>query len=121
MHLRRTHIPVLVLVLALTSISSTLPFATLAQEATPGASPVSARAGDFDGLVDIGGRSLHLRCQGEGSPTVILEGGGFGTPSDTWDAVVPRVAPLTRVCRYDRANNRSGRSDPATLPRTAAD
>ena len=26
-------------------------------------------------LVDIGGRSLHLLCSGEGSPTVILEGG----------------------------------------------
>jgi pimeloyl-ACP methyl ester carboxylesterase len=116
-----TQIPILVLVLVLTSISSILPFATLAQQATPGASPVSARSGPFDGLVDIGGRSLHLRCQGEGSPTVILEAGGYGTPSDTWDAVMPQVAEVTRVCRYDRANNRSGRSEPVPTPRTAAD
>ena len=42
MHLRMTQLPVLVLLLVLTS-SSMLPVATLAQEATPGASPVSAR------------------------------------------------------------------------------
>ncbi len=121
MHLRMTQVPILVLVLVLTGFSTMLPFVTLAQEATPGASPVSARSGAFDGPVDIGGRSLHLRCQGEGSPTVILEAGGYGTPSDTWDAVMPQVAQLTRVCRYDRANNQSGRSGPAPTPRTAAD
>jgi pimeloyl-ACP methyl ester carboxylesterase len=92
-----------------------------AQDATPGASPVSARSGTFNGPVDIDGRSLHLRCQGEGSPTVILEAGGFGTPSDVWGAVMPQVAAVTRVCRYDRANNQTGRSDPAPTPRTAAD
>jgi pimeloyl-ACP methyl ester carboxylesterase len=121
MHLRMTQIPVLVLVLALTSISSVLPVATLAQDAALGASPVGARSGGFDGPVDIGSRSLHLRCQGEGSPTVVLEAGGYGTPSDTWDAVMPQVAEVTRVCRYDRANNQSGRSDPVATPRTAAD
>ena len=64
----------------------------LAQDATPEASPVSARSGTFDGLVDIGGRSLHLDALGEGSPTVILEAGGYGTPSDVWGAVMPQVA-----------------------------
>lgn len=121
MHLRMTQIPILVLVLVLIGISSILPVATLAQDATPEASTASGRSGTFDGPVDIGGRSLHLRCQGEGSPTVVLEAGGFGTPSDTWDAVVPQLAGVTRVCRYDRANNQSGRSDPVETPRTAAD
>jgi pimeloyl-ACP methyl ester carboxylesterase len=92
-----------------------------AQDATPESSPISARSGTFDESVDIGGRSLHLRCQGEGSPTVILEAGGFGTPSEVWGAVMPQVAEVTRVCRYDRANNQTGRSDPAPTPRTAAD
>ena len=92
-----------------------------AQDATPQSAPVSARSGAFDESVDIGGRSLHLRCQGEGSPTVILEAGGYGTPSDVWGAVMPEVAKQTRVCSYDRANNQSGRSDPAPMPRTAAD
>jgi pimeloyl-ACP methyl ester carboxylesterase len=92
-----------------------------AQDTTPTSSPVSARSGTFDESVDIGERSLHLRCQGEGSPTVILEAGGFGTPSEVWGAVMPQVADVTRVCRYDRANNQTGRSDPAPTPRTAAD
>jgi pimeloyl-ACP methyl ester carboxylesterase len=92
-----------------------------AQEATPEAAPSSARSGTFNGLVDIGGRSLHLRCQGEGSPTVILEAGGYGTPSEVWRAVMLPVAKQTRVCSYDRANNQSGVGDPVDTPRTAAD
>ncbi len=34
---------------------------------------------------------------------------------------MPQLAGVTRVCRYDRANNQSGRSDPVATPRTAAD
>lgn len=34
---------------------------------------------------------------------------------------MPQVTEVTRVCRYDRANNQSGQSDPAPVPRTAAD
>ena len=92
-----------------------------ARDATPAASsassPGAARSGPFSGLVDIGDRSLYLRCEGEGSPTVILEAGRFA--SDTWDAVLAGVAPLTRVCLYDRANQ--GLSDPAPLPRSGQD
>jgi pimeloyl-ACP methyl ester carboxylesterase len=113
--------PILALFLLISALM-VVPIAHVsAQNATPGPSPVSARSGTFDGLVDIGGRSLHLECYGEGSPTVILEAGGFGTPSDVWGTVMPQVAAVTRVCRYDRANNQSGRSDPAPTPRTAAD
>jgi pimeloyl-ACP methyl ester carboxylesterase len=53
-------------------------------------------------MVDVGGHQLHLVCQGEGSPTVILEQGGGGT-SLAWFNVQPRVAEVTRVCAYDRA------------------
>ena len=42
MHRRMTLRPILILLLVLTS-SSMLPVVTLAQEATPGTSPVSAR------------------------------------------------------------------------------
>ena len=35
---------------------------------------------DGMGLVSIGDRSLAIECRGEGSPTVILEAGGLGTP-----------------------------------------
>jgi hypothetical protein len=50
--------------------------ATAAQGAISSAgSPVAA--GDFSGLVDIGGRKLYLECRGQGSPTVILEAGAY--------------------------------------------
>ena len=121
MYARIAQVPIVLLVLVLTIFSSAPPSATSAQEATPDASPVSARSGIFNGLVDIGGRTLHLRCQGEGSPTVILEAGGYGTPSGVWRAVMPPLAKQTRVCSYDRANNQSGVGDPVDTPRTAAD
>ncbi|MFT4038451.1 MAG: alpha/beta hydrolase [Thermomicrobiales bacterium] len=80
-------------------------------------------AGEPDGmqLVSIGDRSLAMLCQGEGSPTVILEAGGLGTPSIVWADVMVELAKQTRVCRYERANNWSGLSDPAPMPRTGAD
>jgi pimeloyl-ACP methyl ester carboxylesterase len=64
--------------------------------------------------VDIGGRSLYLECTGEGSPTVVLEGGVV----PDWAAVQPEVASQTRVCSYDRPDSPESRSDP-TSDRTA--
>lgn len=52
-------------------------------------------------LVDVGGYRLHLRCTGQGSPTVVLESGG-GMSSNEWALVQPEVAKFTRVCSYDR-------------------
>jgi pimeloyl-ACP methyl ester carboxylesterase len=108
-------------------------------QSTPGvavASPTAA-SGDFAGLVDIGGgRRMYLECRGEGAPTVILEAGA-GNDADTWGAValgpdaeqtavLPGVAAFTRVCAYDRPGtrldpDRRSRSDPAPMPRGAAD
>ena len=126
--------------IALIGLILSLPLPALAQSATPSASP-AATSGDFAGLVDIGGgRRLWLECRGQGSPTVMLES-GYGSNADVWDtaalesaggassgamAVLPGVAGFTRVCAYDRpgtmidADHRS-RSDPAPMPRTAAD
>ena len=53
-------------------------------------------------LVDVGGYQLHIRCAGEGDPTVILESPGGGL-STAWDSVQHAVARVTRVCAYDRA------------------
>ena len=55
-------------------------------------------------LVDIGGRSVHVRCVGpaSGGPTVILEAGG-GAYSVVWSAVQERLAPRLRSCAHDRA------------------
>jgi pimeloyl-ACP methyl ester carboxylesterase len=68
--------------------------------------------------IDVGGRSLFLRCRGRGSPTVVLET-GTGWGSDAWDAVLEPVAEFTHVCCYDRAG--VGRSEPIPGPRTAQD
>lgn len=54
-------------------------------------------------LVEVDGRRVHLRCLGERSPTVILEAGlGPGGWRD-WASLMPEIAPVTRVCAYDRA------------------
>jgi len=66
--------------------------------------------------VDIGGRSLWLRCAGSGSPTVILESGMTGDHR-TWEDVMAGLGSQTRVCTYDRANIQP--SDPAPKPRNA--
>jgi pimeloyl-ACP methyl ester carboxylesterase len=66
-------------------------------------------------LVEVGGHRLHLHCTGRGSPTVILEAGLPGSSLD-WALVQPKLAPLTRVCAYDRAGY--GWSEPGPRPRT---
>lgn len=70
-------------------------------------------------LIDVGAGALqvqlHLFCQGEGSPTVILEHGGGGSALG-WFLVQPEVARSTRVCAYDRAG--LGWSDPGPAPRS---
>ncbi len=67
-------------------------------------------------MIDIGGRCLAFSAMGEGGPTVVLET-GLGAESAEWEAVQERLAPIVRVCRYDRANR--GRSDLARRPRLA--
>jgi pimeloyl-ACP methyl ester carboxylesterase len=53
-------------------------------------------------LVDVGGHKMHLDCEGQGAPTVILES-GLWDDSIVWHNVQPEIAKLTRVCSYDRA------------------
>jgi len=92
---------------------------TGAQEATPSgvSTPTpNAISGRFTGLVDIGGRSLWMSCLGEGSPTVILESGSPFMTAGDWYGVQSRIAKVTHVCAYDRAN--VGSSDPAPTPRS---
>lgn len=61
------------------------------------------------------GRTIHLVCMGEGSPTVILSAGVFDW-STAWSKVQPAVAARTRVCAWDRAG--LGLSDPPAKPQT---
>ena len=67
-------------------------------------------------LVDVGGYRLHLACQGDGSPTVVMEA-AIGETGLLWSLVQPAVAQTTRACVYDRAGY--GWSDPSPRPRTA--
>jgi pimeloyl-ACP methyl ester carboxylesterase len=55
-------------------------------------------------IVDVGGRSLHIRCVGPatGGATVVLEAGA-GDYSNRWTAVQELLAPRIRSCAYDRA------------------
>jgi len=57
------------------------------------------------------GKELYLQCQGEGSPTVILEAGDE-SGHEEWTFVQPQVAAKTRTCAYDRLGN--ARSSDAT-------
>lgn len=59
---------------------------------------------------------MHLRCLGEGSPTVILDAGG-GDSSLTWSVVQAELARTNRVCAYDRPG--LGWSDDAPGPQDA--
>jgi pimeloyl-ACP methyl ester carboxylesterase len=68
-------------------------------------------------MVDIGGRKLHLHCQGSGSPTVVFEAGA-GLAGWDWLRVQPQIAKRTRACVYDRAG--IGFSEPSGRPGTAA-
>jgi hypothetical protein len=78
----------------------------------PVPSATQATATTVVGSFDVGeGRTLHMECSGEGSPTVILEAGDEGGV-EQWSQVMPDVADLTRTCAYDRAG--VGLSDPAT-------
>ena len=73
-------------------------------------SPATDEGTDFDGLVKVDdGRSLYLHCTGEGSPTLVLEGGDEDT-SDSYGFAEDALSGVTRTCVYDRAN--LGQSDP---------
>ncbi|HJQ94964.1 MAG TPA: alpha/beta hydrolase [Acidimicrobiia bacterium] len=85
-------------------------YETVAEAAEANAYPMAGQ------LIDIGGHSLHLRCTGSGSPTVVLEPGGGGMSSDLgW--IEPAVARDSHVCVYDRAGR--GWSEPTDTPQDA--
>src|SRR3712207_91810 len=67
-------------------------------------------------MVDVKGYSLHINCVGQGSPTVLLDGGS-GEISASWILVQQEVSDTTRVCAYDRAG--MGWSEMGPEPRDA--
>ena len=71
-------------------------------------------------LIDIGGRRLYRAEMGAGEPTVVLEA-GLDASAAPWSGIIPAVASFSRVVSYDRPNTTASASDPAPIPRTAAD
>lgn len=70
-------------------------------------------------LVDIGGRRLHILCQGDApGPTVVIEQGS-ASPSIAWRPLQDEIAAFARVCSYDRAGYPW--SDPGPAVRSLAD
>jgi pimeloyl-ACP methyl ester carboxylesterase len=67
--------------------------------------------------VAVGAITLHINCQGKGSPTVVIDT-GLGDFSFDWMLVQRDVAKSTRVCTYDRAGY--GTSETSDQPRTFA-
>lgn len=66
-------------------------------------------------LVDVGGHSLYIACEGNGQPTIVMDAGLGGSSLD-WILVQSQLAQSARVCVYDRAG--MGRSEPGPLPRS---
>jgi pimeloyl-ACP methyl ester carboxylesterase len=62
------------------------------------------------------GKTIHIKCMGAGSPTVILTA---GLGDSEWQKVQPQVARMTRVCFWDRYG--SGFSSKATGRETVAE
>jgi pimeloyl-ACP methyl ester carboxylesterase len=67
-------------------------------------------------LVNLGTHRLHLREEGQGSPTIILEAGLMST-NLSWTDIRRKLAESYRVVTYDRAG--LGWSDIGPMPRTA--
>jgi pimeloyl-ACP methyl ester carboxylesterase len=68
-------------------------------------------------MIDIGGRSLHLDCRGDGWPAVVIDAGAQDW-STGWRRPQKALARSTRVCTYDRAG--LGWSDPTPEPHDGA-
>lgn len=66
-------------------------------------------------MVSLKTHDIHLHCEGEGKPTVVLESDLDQLGSLSWDRVQSQVARFTRVCAYDRAGIMW--SEPGPLPR----
>jgi pimeloyl-ACP methyl ester carboxylesterase len=124
---RSAPLPMILLVVlaACSQAPGSAPDAPVTSDAPESATPdetAAATANRFAVAED--GRELVLLCEGEGTPTVVLED---GHPSETGGVIRFSRGPIwdeltaeTRVCAYDRAG--SGNSDPAPFePRTADD
>jgi pimeloyl-ACP methyl ester carboxylesterase len=54
-------------------------------------------------IIDVDGHRLQVECQGNGTPTVVLEAGLDTLGALSWSEVQSPIAQWTRVCSYSRA------------------
>jgi pimeloyl-ACP methyl ester carboxylesterase len=99
-------------------LSATLLFSAC-HAPSPSAEHPTPRSVVTDGMVDVGGLSLHIHCVGEGGPTVVMDA-GLGNDGSVWRDVQRLVAPSVRTCAYDRAGRGYSRG-PAPQPHTNRD
>lgn len=66
--------------------------------------------------IDLGGYKVHLHCQGEGHPIVIIDV-GLGDDSTDWQQIHQNSAENTRTCVFDRPGY--GWSDFGPSPRSS--
>ena len=69
---------------------------------------------ELEAMIDIGTHSLHIRCTGNGRPTVVIDT-GHGDVAEKWHGIQDQLAQGNRVCTYDRAGY--GQSEPGPKPR----
>jgi Tol biopolymer transport system component/pimeloyl-ACP methyl ester carboxylesterase len=86
--------------------------AEIDQDRAPAWRPVSNHG--MDENIRISTHSLHIRCWGEGGPTVVIDT-GVGDTLDRWGDFQLQVAEFTHVCTYNRAGY--GTSEVGPLPR----
>ncbi len=98
----------------LTSVLFSAAVASLLASSLADAQEMAAAPGR---LLHVGRHRLHIDCRGQGTPTVVIEGGA-GTWSIFYGHVQRDLVNITRVCTYDRAG--LGWSDSGPAPRTSA-
>jgi len=69
-------------------------------------------------LFEVDGHLMHINCQGQGSPTVVVETGN-GEQSLGWSEVNENMSRISRTCAYDRVG--MGYSEPVDKPTSASD
>lgn len=67
-------------------------------------------------VFSVDGYNMHVRCVGEGDPTVLMESGAGGFSLMWSETLVSQLSQTARVCAYDRAGY--GWSDPRPEART---
>ncbi len=118
MPMTATHLSRTVVLLLTLAIAAALPSAGSASTPVAGSDATPVPSTVVEGLFDVGGHRLFMRCDGSGSPTIVyLHGyiwdGDFGGSASAMSLPL-RIAGKYRFCAYDRVN--LGRSDAVPGP-----